>query len=160
MFCFYGCVMVHLHFRRRTQVLTPIRIPKPMATLYNAENVHIAQTMIRIPAPCFCTGQNPSQVCTRVRLQQCKWAITPKKSKPKIKFTLSVISIFLVKWQKNLISCSLLLAWTIRYCLINTWRCTLTVRSAFLVEAALVRINVSFTRNVCHICTKQTARRA
>ena len=30
---------------------------KPMATLYYAEHVHIAQTLIRIPIPYFCVGQ-------------------------------------------------------------------------------------------------------
>ena len=46
-------LMAHLHLRRRTQT----RIPNPMAVLYNAENVHIAQTRTRIPTPYFWKGQ-------------------------------------------------------------------------------------------------------
>ena len=33
-----------------------IWIPNPMATLYHAKHVHIAQTPTRIPTPYFCTG--------------------------------------------------------------------------------------------------------
>ena len=53
---YYG-LMAHLHGRRQTRVLTQIRIPKIMATLYYGEHVHIAQTRTRIPIPYFCTGQ-------------------------------------------------------------------------------------------------------
>ena len=41
--------MAHLHCRRRTRIL----ILNLMATLYYAEHVHIAQTLIRIPTPIF-----------------------------------------------------------------------------------------------------------
>ena len=40
--------MAHLHLRRWTRVRTRIRIPNPMATLYYAEHVHIAQIWTRI----------------------------------------------------------------------------------------------------------------
>ena len=36
--------MAQLHYQTRIQVRTRIRIPNPMATLYCAEHVHIAQT--------------------------------------------------------------------------------------------------------------------
>ena len=49
--------MAHVHCRRRTRALTWIRIPNPMATLYYAEHVHVAQTQTRIPTPYFCVGQ-------------------------------------------------------------------------------------------------------
>ena len=50
-------MMAHKHWWRRTRVQTRIRIQNPMATLYYAEHVHIAQTQTRIPTPYFCTGQ-------------------------------------------------------------------------------------------------------
>ena len=42
-------LMAHLHWRRRTRVRTWIRMPNPMATLYYAEHVHIAQILTQIP---------------------------------------------------------------------------------------------------------------
>ena len=42
-------VMANLHCWTWIQVPTPIRIPNPIATLYYAEHVHIAQTQIQIP---------------------------------------------------------------------------------------------------------------
>ena len=41
----------------QTQIQTRIQIPNPMATLYYAEYVHIAQTQTRIPTPYFCLEQ-------------------------------------------------------------------------------------------------------
>ena len=52
--------MARLHCRRRTRVQTRIRIPNPMATLYYAEYVHIAQTWISTPY--FCIRQESESV--------------------------------------------------------------------------------------------------
>ena len=60
-------LMAYLHWWTR------IRIPIPMATLYYAEHVHIAQHWLQIPIPYFCTGL--VWVRTRAHLQQCNWAI-------------------------------------------------------------------------------------
>ena len=49
-------VMVHLHCRRQTRVGTRTWIRNPMATLYYAEHVHIAQTQTWIPTPYYCVG--------------------------------------------------------------------------------------------------------
>ena len=49
--------MTHLHCQRRARVWARIQIPNPMATLYYAEYVHIAQTWTQIPTPYFCTRQ-------------------------------------------------------------------------------------------------------
>ena len=49
--------MAYLHCRRRTRLQTLIRIPNPMATLYCAEHVPIAETRTWIPTLYFCVGQ-------------------------------------------------------------------------------------------------------
>ena len=54
--------MTHLHCRRRTRVRTRTRIPNPMATLYYAEHVHIAQTRTQISTPNFCVGDESEYV--------------------------------------------------------------------------------------------------
>ena len=49
---------------------------KPNGHIILYRTFHIAWTLIQIPTPYFCIGQeSESRVCTRVRLQQCKWAI-------------------------------------------------------------------------------------
>ena len=58
--------MAHLYCRTWIQILTRIRISNPMATLYCAEHVHIAQIWTRIPTPCFCIGQESKSVCDNV----------------------------------------------------------------------------------------------
>ena len=68
--------MVHLHCRTRIRISNRIRIPNQMATLYCAE--HFTLYGLRF-SPYFCIGQE-SQVCTRVRLGQCKWAISKTRS--------------------------------------------------------------------------------
>ena len=48
--------MAYLHCRRLTQARAQSRIQNPMATLYNAEHVHIAQTWTQMATPYFCVG--------------------------------------------------------------------------------------------------------
>ena len=48
--------VTHLHCRRQTRVGTRTWIRNPMATLYYAEHVHIAQTQTWIPTPYYCVG--------------------------------------------------------------------------------------------------------
>ena len=50
-------LMAHLHCGRWTWVQTWIRIPNPIATLYWAEHVRIAQTRTLSPTPYFCIGR-------------------------------------------------------------------------------------------------------
>ena len=47
--------MVYLHWQRQARLRSRIQIPNPVATLYYAEHVHIAQT--QIPTPYFCSRQ-------------------------------------------------------------------------------------------------------
>ena len=56
-------VMAHLHCQRRTRVRTRIQIPNPLATLYYAEHIHVAQTQTQISTPYFCTGQESEWEC-------------------------------------------------------------------------------------------------
>ena len=69
--------MAYLHSQRRTQLQTWIWIPTPMATLYDAEHVHIKQTRTRIPTPYFCIGHESESV-PESRLLQCKRATSLK----------------------------------------------------------------------------------
>ena len=59
--CVRWDVMATLHLRRWARVWTWTQVPHPMATLYYAEHVHIAQT--QIPLPKFCKGQE-SESCS------------------------------------------------------------------------------------------------
>ena len=56
-----GCnvlVMAYLHCWTRIQVLTLIQIPNPVATLYYAEHVRIAQTWIWMPIQTWVPNYN------------------------------------------------------------------------------------------------------
>ena len=70
-------IIDHSYWRRRTRVR--IRIPNPMATLYYAEHVHIAQTQTQILLPISVYERNPVRVRTRVHLWQNKWAIIQQR---------------------------------------------------------------------------------
>ena len=52
--------MAHLHWWNRTWIRTQIQIPNPMAILYYAEHVHIAQTQTEILLPISVQDRNPS----------------------------------------------------------------------------------------------------
>ena len=68
----------YLHCRIRTRIQTWIRTPNPMATLHYAEVFTLHGISFRVQSQMPTKGMgSESRVRIRVRLWQCKWAISP-----------------------------------------------------------------------------------